>query len=134
MSIPKHPIAWWGIFHKYNITCLTASQYIQLYNTVVPAMLSVDYTIKISALELAVADPTTDLPPFVAAPANGGVSARVNVVATHFYPTCNQQDVDATLFRSEEHTSELQSPMYLVCRLLLEKKKQTRRTARGGAE
>src|SRR5437762_14084725 len=28
-----------------------------------------------------------------------------------------------TAFRSEEHTSELQSPMYLVCRLLLEKKK-----------
>src|SRR5437762_4838533 len=28
--------------------------------------------------------------------------------------------------RSEEHTSELQSPMYLVCRLLLEKKKYRR--------
>src|SRR5436189_1594183 len=28
--------------------------------------------------------------------------------------------------RSEEHTSELQSPMYLVCRLLLEKKKPVR--------
>src|SRR5437762_10293059 len=28
--------------------------------------------------------------------------------------------------RSEEHTSELQSPMYLVCRLLLEKKKNTK--------
>src|SRR5437762_10556255 len=28
--------------------------------------------------------------------------------------------------RSEEHTSELQSPMYLVCRLLLEKKKEKR--------
>src|SRR2546426_6884009 len=28
--------------------------------------------------------------------------------------------------RSEEHTSELQSPCNLVCRLLLEKKKQTR--------
>src|SRR5437762_10758989 len=27
--------------------------------------------------------------------------------------------------RSEEHTSELQSPMYLVCRLLLEKKNQS---------
>src|SRR2546425_7948982 len=27
-------------------------------------------------------------------------------------------------FRSEEHTSELQSLAYLVCRLLLEKKKQ----------
>jgi len=28
--------------------------------------------------------------------------------------------------RSEEHTSELQSPMYLVCRLLLEKKNTKR--------
>src|SRR5438876_8287937 len=27
--------------------------------------------------------------------------------------------------RSEEHTSELQSPVHLVCRLLLEKKKKT---------
>src|SRR5438876_3736896 len=30
-------------------------------------------------------------------------------------------------FRSEEHTSELQSPVHLVCRLLLEKKKQKHR-------
>src|SRR3712207_7419103 len=30
-----------------------------------------------------------------------------------------------TLVRSEEHTSELQSRQYLVCRLLLEKKKHT---------
>src|SRR5437762_10147383 len=30
--------------------------------------------------------------------------------------------------RSEEHTSELQSPMYLVCRLLLEKKKKSQNT------
>src|ERR1041385_1106888 len=29
-------------------------------------------------------------------------------------------------FRSEEHTSELQSRLHLVCRLLLEKKKKTR--------
>src|SRR3712207_8160227 len=28
-------------------------------------------------------------------------------------------------YRSEEHTSELQSRQYLVCRLLLEKKKQS---------
>src|SRR5437879_10110391 len=34
--------------------------------------------------------------------------------------------------RSEEHTSELQSPMYLVCRLLLEKKKRRERTSRPG--
>src|SRR3712207_8629325 len=32
---------------------------------------------------------------------------------------------DAQLDRSEEHTSELQSRQYLVCRLLLEKKKHT---------
>src|SRR3712207_7570826 len=31
----------------------------------------------------------------------------------------------ADLKRSEEHTSELQSRQYLVCRLLLEKKKQS---------
>src|SRR3712207_8193545 len=31
--------------------------------------------------------------------------------------------------RSEEHTSELQSRQYLVCRLLLEKKKRTTPTA-----
>src|SRR3712207_7679380 len=30
--------------------------------------------------------------------------------------------------RSEEHTSELQSRQYLVCRLLLEKKKTSKRT------
>src|SRR5437879_8692538 len=36
------------------------------------------------------------------------------------------------LQRSEEHTSELQSPMYLVCRLLLEKKNET--AADGGGE
>src|SRR5436189_3586394 len=39
-----------------------------------------------------------------------------------------QQDARELLVaRSEEHTSELQSPMYLVCRLLLEKKKTRRR-------
>src|SRR3712207_8334770 len=31
--------------------------------------------------------------------------------------------LEATPIRSEEHTSELQSRQYLVCRLLLEKKK-----------
>src|SRR3712207_7930714 len=32
---------------------------------------------------------------------------------------------ESCLTRSEEHTSELQSRQYLVCRLLLEKKKKT---------
>src|SRR5258707_8265381 len=35
----------------------------------------------------------------------------------------------ARLGRSEEHTSELQSRQYLVCRLLLEKKKPSDRSA-----
>src|SRR5258708_28365024 len=35
--------------------------------------------------------------------------------------------------RSEEHTSELQSPDHLVCRLLLEKKKKRPMTARGAS-
>src|SRR3712207_8208231 len=34
----------------------------------------------------------------------------------------------ARLERSEEHTSELQSRQYLVCRLLLEKKKKKKHT------
>src|SRR5947208_6384989 len=33
------------------------------------------------------------------------------------------QGVEPDIHRSEEHTSELQSPDHLVCRLLLEKKK-----------
>src|SRR3712207_9235088 len=42
------------------------------------------------------------------------------------YATSTQQEIDFWLklyVRSEEHTSELQSRQYLVCRLLLEKKK-----------
>src|SRR2546422_7787554 len=35
--------------------------------------------------------------------------------------------LDAPTVRSEEHTSELQSRLHLVCRLLLEKKKKTKR-------
>src|SRR5437879_9925250 len=37
-------------------------------------------------------------------------------------PLSHEPRKTATADRSEEHTSELQSPMYLVCRLLLEKK------------
>src|SRR5258708_16787192 len=36
---------------------------------------------------------------------------------------CTEHEFD--YWRSEEHTSELQSPDHLVCRLLLEKKKNT---------
>src|SRR5256885_5539149 len=40
--------------------------------------------------------------------------------AEHFFDACR---IDLEYARSEEHTSELQSPCNLVCRLLLEKKK-----------
>src|SRR5690348_17608274 len=38
--------------------------------------------------------------------------------------------VSLDIERSEEHTSELQSPVHLVCRLLLEKKKKNERRGR----
>src|SRR3712207_8170483 len=38
------------------------------------------------------------------------------------YDLVREQPADDDLVRSEEHTSELQSRQYLVCRLLLEKK------------
>src|SRR5438876_3849596 len=38
---------------------------------------------------------------------------------------------EVLLLRSEEHTSELQSPVHLVCRLLLEKKKHSQLTPKG---
>src|SRR3712207_8593178 len=54
----------------------------------------------------------------------GEVEQDVRVVERHL----DAEDVDRNLVvadvRSEEHTSELQSRQYLVCRLLLEKKKK----------
>src|SRR5947208_15248575 len=40
--------------------------------------------------------------------------------------TRDLRGAEITRMRSEEHTSELQSPDHLVCRLLLEKKKRIR--------
>src|SRR5258708_30762997 len=40
-------------------------------------------------------------------------------------PNCETYKSSRCESRSEEHTSELQSPDHLVCRLLLEKKKKT---------
>src|SRR3989441_2305481 len=47
-------------------------------------------------------------------------------------PSGGRSPMDETE-RSEEHTSELQSLAYLVCRLLLEKKKEALDSAVGGA-
>src|SRR3712207_9137242 len=58
--------------------------------------------------------------PVRAADDEADVAARV---AALLQPLCEP------LRRSEEHTSELQSRQYLVCRLLLEKKKKTNLTS-----
>src|SRR3712207_7485153 len=50
--------------------------------------------------------------------ARNGSSAAARSPATTGNARCESTD------RSEEHTSELQSRQYLVCRLLLEKKKK----------
>src|SRR5207244_13595660 len=49
-----------------------------------------------------------------------------NVAAGHSFPSGAAQDRRLRVERSEEHTSELQSPDHLVCRLLLEKKEIAR--------
>src|SRR5205823_14955578 len=51
-------------------------------------------------------------------------SARSASIATTWASTCS-----SIWGRSEEHTSELQSRAYLVCRLLLEKKKKSQFTS-----
>src|SRR5258708_31099853 len=48
----------------------------------------------------------------------------VKVVRNIARPTLTAYLPDPSVARSEEHTSELQSPDHLVCRLLLEKKKK----------
>src|SRR5437762_4190126 len=52
---------------------------------------------------------------------SSGVFSEVDAV---FRDHTRFPDPELRVARSEEHTSELQSPMYLVCRLLLEKKKK----------
>src|SRR3712207_7418583 len=54
--------------------------------------------------------------------------ARPNARSSHKVPTPQGGGIAimaaVLIVRSEEHTSELQSRQYLVCRLLLEKKKE----------
>src|SRR2546426_7748662 len=56
-------------------------------------------------------------------PARGARRGDVLPPAHTIAPRRCEQPHDAGRQRSEEHTSELQSPCNLVCRLLLEKKK-----------
>lgn len=94
-SPSPYPITWWGIFNEPNGNGLTPQDYVNLYNTVVPAMLQVDPSLKFAAVELSdwVPDAESFMPTFVSS-----VTAPVNALATHFYSTCNQQTSDDTIF------------------------------------
>src|SRR5438552_14838468 len=62
--------------------------------------------------------------PFPAARARPGAGPATPAAAITSTKTSRKRsDASAAALRSEEHTSELQSPDHLVCRLLLEKKK-----------
>src|SRR3712207_777360 len=59
-----------------------------------------------------------------------GLPVRIspkNSDAPHTRTKSRNTSFESTTDRSEEHTSELQSRQYLVCRLLLEKKKKKNR-------
>src|SRR5258708_17234209 len=49
---------------------------------------------------------------------------RTLLMRDEWTPSNSANLISVLTFRSEEHTSELQSPDHLVCRLLLEKKKK----------
>src|SRR5258708_24577849 len=54
----------------------------------------------------------------------GSISGSEIPQKLHANFSLNKRSVNLVKNRSEEHTSELQSPDHLVCRLLLEKKKR----------
>jgi hypothetical protein len=99
VSASPNPITWWGIYNEPNLNNgLTPQQYVTMYNALVPQMQLIDRSLKFAAMELAdySGQPQAWLPAFV--DVNTGVAARVDVMATHFYSTCNQMDDDAKVF------------------------------------
>src|SRR5690348_17828932 len=60
---------------------------------------------------------------------SGAARPRLCLPSAVHVRACGSRRLDDRA-RSEEHTSELQSPVHLVCRLLLEKKKHKKITAR----
>ncbi len=108
-SPSAHHIEYWGIYNEPNLNDFskgvngnatdpyTPADYVTLYNTVVPKMQAVDPSLKFVAVELSDFGTWENdfLPPFAS-----GVTAQVDVVATHFYSTCNQNDTDQTLFNT----------------------------------
>jgi hypothetical protein len=93
-------ITWWAIFNEPNLNSITPAQYVQIYNTLVPAMLSVDPTLKFVGLELSdyTGQPALYLPTLVLPATGGGIAAQMDAISTHFYGSCNQTTTDAATF------------------------------------
>ena len=108
-SPSPYPVTWWGIFNEPDINGVTASEYVTLYNTVVPAMAQADPNIKFVGVELAAAPDANGsyFPVFVS-----GVTAHVDVVAKHFYSSCNQRDLDQTVFSTIPQFASQVQEMY----------------------
>ncbi|MDR3735593.1 MAG: hypothetical protein P4L10_08665, partial [Acidobacteriaceae bacterium] len=99
-SASTHHITWWAIYNEPNINNITAAQYVQIYNALVPAMLAVDPTLKFTALELSgfSGEVQKFMPTLMLPSASGGLSYPVGSISTHFYSGCNQIYTDTKLF------------------------------------
>ena len=86
------PITWWGILNEPSINNVTDTQYVQLYNTVVPAMKAADPNVKFVALELCCNSES------YASTFAANVTAQVDAVGTHYYSSCDQTDTDQAVF------------------------------------
>jgi len=94
VSASTTPVKWWGIYNEPNGGDLTPEQYVAMYNMLVPAMQSVDPTLKFIAVELSGTPQGEEsyIPAFV-----DGVDAQVDALAIHFYSTWDQADTDSTV-------------------------------------
>src|SRR5258708_26411571 len=74
---------------------------------------------------LPISEQAADFPPivltFAASDPSGGAGIQADILTL---ASMGCHPLSVLTARSEEHTSELQSPDHLVCRLLLEKKKK----------
>ena len=85
-------ITWWGIYNEPSINNnLNAAEYTTMYNALVPAMQSVDGSIKFVGLEMCCGSEDWALT-FAA-----NVTAPVDAVATHYYSSCDQTHTDEQL-------------------------------------
>jgi hypothetical protein len=97
------PITWWGVFNEPNINGLSPTEYLDLYNLVVPAMQAAGSLVPLRFVAVELSDwgnePQRYLPVFV-----NGATAQVDAIGTHYYSSCNQSDTDAALLAQIPNT------------------------------